>query len=119
MSGLIASVLLRRAFSPADTGRVTDLLRRHADDVTETRKGRHWTFVANNAIASLSVVNTATHPYDFEDELVANDLDFDDAPEAFMLAFPTRRDCDHDKCMVLARNLAELFGGVDCSIRSK
>lgn len=118
MSGLTASVLLRRPFTPTDTCRVTDLLRQHADDVSETRKGRHWIFVVDNATASLSVLNTATHPYDFEDDLIDNDLDFDDAPEAFLLAFPTRRELDYDKCVVLARDLAEMFGGVDCGIQT-
>jgi hypothetical protein len=115
MSGITKFVLLRSAFAPADSGRVTDLLRQHADDVTETRKGRHWNFVIGDAVVSLSVLNTARHKYDFEDDLLENDLDFDDAPEAFLLSFPTRRECDHEKCIVLSRRLAELFGGIVCN----
>lgn len=112
MSGTTAFVLLRSAFTPADSGGVTDLLRRYSDDVKETRKGRHWTFVVENAEVSLSVLNTATHQYDFEDDLIDNDLHFDDAPDAFVLAFPARRECDREKCNLLARDLAEMFGGI-------
>lgn len=114
MSGISASVLLRSAFTAVDTGSVTDFLKQHGDDVTETRKGRHWTFVANNAVASLSVLHTATHEYDFEDDLIRNGLDYDDAPEAFVLTFPTRRECDREKCALLVRDLAETFGGIAC-----
>ena len=112
MSGTTAFVFLRRAFTPADSGDVTDLLRRHADDVKETRKGRHWTFIVANAEISLSVLNTAAHRYDFEDDLIDNDLNCDDAPEAFVLAFPTRRECDRDKCNLLSQELAKRFGGI-------
>jgi len=112
MSGTTAFVFLRRAFTPADSGDVTDLLRRHADDVKETRKGRHWSFIVANAEISLSVLNTAAHRYDFEGDLIDNDLNCDDAPEAFVLAFPTRRECDRDKCNLLSQELAKRFGGI-------
>lgn len=116
MSGLIATVLLRSLFTPADTGRVTDILRNITDDVTETRKGRHWDFVVQNAAASLSVLSTSEHVYDFEDDLLANDLLFDNAPEAFLLCFGTRRDCDRDTCSKLAAQFAESFGGINCGL---
>ena len=116
MSGLTATVLLRSSFTPADTGRVTDILRTHSDRVTETRKGRHWDFVVHNAAASLSVLSTFEHSYDFEEDLLANDLLFDDAPEAFLLCFCLRRDCDRDTCSKLAVQLAESFGGINCGL---
>lgn len=114
----VSTVLLRQTFTPVDAGLVTDLLKRLSDDVSETRKGRHWTFTVNNALAELSVLNTAARPYDFEDDLIDNDLEYDDAPEAFVVAFSTRRDCDYEKCKRLASELTELFGGIDCGIRS-
>jgi len=114
MSGVTASVLLRSPFTPADTGRVTQLLRAIASDVSETRKGRHWDFTASNAAASLTVFATTKHASEFEDDLLANDLLFDDAPDAFVLAFPTSRECDRDLCGLLAAKLAETFGGINC-----
>ena len=118
MSGLFASVLLRSAFTPADTSGVTELLRRYADEVTETRKGRHWTFVVNDAVGTLSVLNTAKHPYDFEIDMIENGLDFDDAPDAFVLAIPTRRECDLEVSTALIRDLANIHGGIACGKHS-
>jgi len=115
MSGLIASVLLRQSFTPADTGRVSNILRSVVDGVSETRKCRHWEFVVQNATASLSVQSTFEHAHDFEDQLISNDLLFDDAPDAFVLCFVTRRDSDIATCAKLAALLAESFGGIDCS----
>jgi hypothetical protein len=118
MSGLTTSVSLRRAFTPTDSGVVTELLRRHANDVKETRKGRHWTFIVDDAEATASVLNTARHHHDFEDILIEHNLEPDDAPDAIIMAFPTRRECDHENCFRLVRELAEALDGIDCGIRS-
>ena len=101
MSGVTASILLCSAFTPSDTGRVTQLLRAVAADVSEARKGRHWDFTASDAIASLTVLSTFDHAAEFEDDLLANDLLFDDAPDAFVLRFTTSRDCDRELCGLL------------------
>jgi hypothetical protein len=114
MSGVTASVLLRSAFTPSDSGRVTQLLRAIATDVSDTRKGRHWDFTASNAIASLSVLSTFEHAHDFEDDLLAHDLLFEDAPEAFLLSFATGRECDRALCAELAAKLADSFRGINC-----
>ena len=114
MSGLIATVLLRSSFTPHDTGRVTRILRSVADNVTETRKGRHWSFIVENAVASLSVLSTSEHACDFEDQLLERDMLFEDAPDAFLIAFGTRRECDHETCSRLAVELAKAFDGVNC-----
>jgi hypothetical protein len=114
MSGLTASVLLRSAFTAVDSSRVTQLLRDLTEHVVETRKGRHWQFTVKNAVASLSVLSTLEHDYDFEDQLLAHDLLFDDAPDAFVLSFGTRRDCDRAVCSRIAAELADLFEGIDC-----
>ena len=114
MSRVTASVLLRSAFTPSDSGRVTQLLRAIATDVSDTRKGRHWDFTASNIVASLSVLSTSEHAHDFEDDLLANDLLFDDAPDALLICFPTSRECDRELCAELAAKLADSFGGVNC-----
>lgn len=107
MSGLTACVLLRRPFTPADTGRVTQLLRELVDDVSETRHGRHWEFTSQNTAGLLSVLDTSEHADDFEEQLVANDLLFDDAPDAIVLSFGTQRDCDREICATIAARLTE------------
>lgn len=114
MSGVTASVLLRSPFMPSDTGRVTQLLRAIANDVSEARKGRHWDFTVSNTVASLTVFATSQHASDFEDDLLANDLLFDDAPDALVISFPTSRDCDRDLCGLLSEKLAETLGGINC-----
>lgn len=116
MSGLTASVLLRSAFTAVDSGRVTQLLRSLTEGVSETRKGRHWQFTVNNAVATLSVLSTWEHEYDFEDQLLAHDLLFDDASEALLLSFGTSRDCDRAACSGIAAELADLFKGVNCGL---
>jgi len=50
--------------------------------------------------------------------MIENDLDCDDAPDAFVLSFPTRRECDQETCTLLSRRLAELFAGIVCGLRS-
>ena len=105
MSGVTATILLRAAFTPADTGRVTQLLRAVSPEVSESRKGRHWDFAVTDGTASLSVLSTIDHAADFEDDLLANDLLFEDAPDAFVLSFPTGRECDQDLCHLLADKL--------------
>ena len=114
MSGLSATILLRSLFTPADTGRVTDILQGIADHVIETRKGRHWKFVVQNTAASVSVFSTSEHSHNLEDDLLVHDLSFDDAPEAFVLSFGTRRDCDRNTCSKIAAQLTESFGGINC-----
>lgn len=114
MSGLIASVLLRSAFTAVDSSRVTQLLRSLTEDVVESRKGRYWQFTVKNAVASLSVFSTSKHEHDFEDQLLAHDLMFDDAPDAFVLSFGTRRDCDRVNCAKIAAELADLLEGINC-----
>ncbi|MBC8350474.1 MAG: hypothetical protein H8E66_00710 [Planctomycetes bacterium] len=114
MSGITASILLRSAFTVADTGRVTRILRDLADDVTETRKGRHWEFTVDNAHASLSVLSTSDYDFDFEDDLLANSLLFEQAPEAFLLSFGSSRDSDREACSLLVARLIESFGGIHC-----
>jgi len=116
MSGLTASVLLRSAFTEVDSGRVTQLLRALTDNVIETRKGRYWDFTVKNAVASLSVLSTLERDYDFEDQLLAHDLLFDDAPDAFVLSFGTRRDCDRTNCEKIAAELTDLFKGINCGL---
>lgn len=116
MSGITASVLLRSPFTPADTARATQLLRAIANDVSESRKGGHWDFTASGTAASLTVFATSKHASEFEDDLLANDLLFDDAPDAFVISFPTSRDCDRDLCGLLAAKLAETFGGINCGV---
>ncbi|MGB4711761.1 MAG: hypothetical protein WBH50_25550 [Fuerstiella sp.] len=114
MSGLTTKVLLRSAFTASDSGRVTQLLRAIAPDVSEARKGRHWDFTVSNAVVSLSVLSTSDHEQQFEDELLANGLLFDDAPDAFLLTFPTNRECDREICAELAAKLADTFEGINC-----
>jgi hypothetical protein len=116
MSGMTAIVLVRERFTAANTGCVTSLLQKIAADVTETRKGRTWTCVFNDSVVSLSVVDTATH--DFAEELIDNNLEFEDVPEALVLSFPTHRDCDQENILLLSRHLAELMGGICCTSRS-
>lgn len=114
MSGHTASVLLRSAFTAVDSGLVTQFLRGLTDDVFETRKGRYWEFTVENAAASISVLSTLEHDFDFEDQLLAHDLLFDDAPDAFVLSFGTRRDCDRANCEKIAAELTDLFKGINC-----
>jgi hypothetical protein len=119
MSGVTASVLLRSTFTLSDAVRVTQLLRAIATDVHEARKGRHWDFTAASAIASLSVLSTYEHADTFEDDLLSHDLLFDDAPDAFLLAFPSNRDCDRELVAELAAKLADFFGGINCGVGSR
>lgn len=114
MSGLSASVLLRSVFTAVDSNRATRLLRSLTENVVESRKGRYWEFTVDNAAASLSVLSTLEHDYDFEDQLLAHDLLFDDAPDAFVLSFGTRRDCDRANCEKIAAELTDLFKGINC-----
>jgi len=112
MSGITAFVLLKSAFTPSDSGRVTRLLQRFAEGVSETRKGRHWTCVVNDVVVSLSVVNASPDFFDFQDQQIENHLAFDGAVEAFVLSFPIGRECDQEKCALLSHHLAKLVGGV-------
>ncbi len=117
MSGMTASVLLRSRFTEADSGIVTAMLRKLVDGVTETRKGRHWEFSICGAIASLSVVDTKDRSFDFEDELIRNNLLFDEAPDAMLLSIGTRRDCDRELFTIIAERLSAELNGVDCGVQ--
>jgi len=116
MSGLVATVLLRKTFLSEDAGRVTDILRTFADDVTETRKGRHWDFVFNNTVASLSVFSTSQRAYDYEDLLLANDLLFEDTPEVIEIYIGTKRECNREMCSKLSEQLSQCFDGINCGL---
>jgi hypothetical protein len=83
---------------------------------TETRKGRHWEFAYHDAVASLSVVDTAKHYYDFVDDLLNNGLFIEDAPDAFTLNFELSRDSDREMCLTLAVQLADCFNGINCGL---
>ena len=116
MSGMIATVLLRSRFTDIDSGMVTEILRRHFDRVTQTRRGRHWEFTVSGASASLSVFDTMERAYDFQDDLLRNGLLFDDAPDALLLCIGTRRECDREAISAFTKMLSSELNGVDCGI---
>ena len=110
MSGAIASVILSSPFTVAQTGLVSQLLRDHTSDVTETRKGRHWDFTDSGSRASLTVFETHDRP-DCHDDLLDAGLTTDDAPEIVVIAYPSKT--DRDACERLAVLVSNLLAGLN------
>lgn len=90
MSGVIATVLLRSPFTPADTRRVTRILLEHAGETVASRKGRNWVIETSNNSASVAALSTEDDAiaYGFEEKLAAHDLGFEEAPDAIVISFP-------------------------------
>ena len=117
MSGLNGSVLLPSAFTAADSARVTSILSQLAETVHDTRKGRNWECVVAGTVVTISVQSTEKHDYDYETLLLQHSLQFNDAPEAFLIACGHRNPRAREWCCNLAARLADEFGGIDCGFR--
>lgn len=116
MSGTTAIVFLRAEFVPEMTGRMSHVLGEFANSVDQTRKGRSWNFIADNAVSTLTVLATASHLDEFGELLLDCDLLPDDAPEVCVISIPTSRDCDRLLCDTLTARIALEFDGVCCSV---
>lgn len=103
-------MILRSPFTAVETGLVSQLLRNHAIDVTETREGRHWDFTDSQSRASLTIFETKDRP-DFHDELLDAGLTTNDAPEIVVISYPSKR--DRDACAKMAALVAELLAGLN------
>jgi len=123
MSGLVSRVLLRERLPDFRYGEVEALLREVASDVRDTRKGRHWDFDAASqpdATAShtfsLTIVTTTERWYDYEDDLLERELDYDDVPEAIEIHAACSDDFDYSICLRLSKEFTDLFSGIDLGI---
>ena len=111
---MTGSVLLRSAFTAADSALATSILCEVAEAVTDTRKGRHWECVAAGASVTISVQATEKYDFDYEDLLLQHNLLFENAPEAFLIDCGLRDPRVREWCCDLAARLADEFDGINC-----
>jgi len=122
MSGLNATIILRKHVSDEQLSNVSTILRDIASEFKHSRKGHNWDFTVTNGDSpphsySLQLVATEKHRYDYEDELLERDLDFDSAPVAFEIVAYCSNESDHIVCEALANKLTEMFGGINLGVR--
>ena len=122
MSGLNATIVLRKHVSDGQLNDVNAALRDVALEFKQSRKGHNWDFTVANPDSpprsySLQLVSTKKHDYDYEDELIGRDLDFDTAPAAFEIVAYCGDKSDQLLCETLAETLCEMFGGINLGVR--
>ena len=103
-------------FTPAISGRVTQLLIAEFETVNQTRKGRAWDVSSRNGDVNLSIMVAATVSklYDVEDELLDLDCLPEDYPECLTITSACGRADDLTACSTLCDLLRE---SLDCKTR--
>lgn len=116
MSGFVATVLLREAYTPSLSGEVGKLLREEATAVQESRSSRHWEVKVGESFLTIDIQPTNPLYGDYDDLLINLNLDYEDVPELIEISAGSRSTDVQENLQQLAQTMAERLGGINAGL---